>query len=142
MNTDPDDLQFLFQTNLYAPFALTKAFLPSITKAKGNIINIGIAGLNAPRASKTQASYDAIKMALLSLTKSLALDLATTGVRVNMVSPGYLTNSVVLPSDPLSLPMHRTGALDEVARAITFLIDPASSYITGQNIEVSGGVAL
>lgn len=140
--TDLDEWSALFQLNVHAPFALTNAFLPSITAAKGSVINIGTVGLGTARANVMRSAYVSAKMALWMLTKSLARELVASGVRVNMVSPGYLENSIDLPEDPKLLPMARAASLDEVARVITFLLDPASGYITGQNIEVGGGVNL
>ena len=81
------------------------------------------------------------KQGLWMLTVSLAQELAPFGVRVNMVSPGYLDIAVDLPSAN-QLPMQRPGYSFEVARVISFLIDPKSQYITGQNVEVSGGFSL
>jgi NAD(P)-dependent dehydrogenase (short-subunit alcohol dehydrogenase family) len=136
------DLDALFQTNLFTPLEIIQAVLPSIRKQQGQIINIGVAGLNTFRADTHSPAYSMTKMGLWMATKSLAAELAKDHVRVNMISPGYLDNTVDLPPDLDSLPMGRLGHLSEVARVVTFLLDPESSYITGQNIEVAGGVRL
>lgn len=132
----------LFQTNLHASFALMKALTPTLIKNKGNIINIGIAGIETFRADTYSTAYTTTKAGLWMLTKSIAKELAAEGVRVNMVSPGYLSNAVDLPDDPKKLPMQRAATLEEVVKVIAFLLDKKNSYVTGQNIEVAGGVRL
>lgn len=132
----------LFQVNLHAPFACIQALLPQIKKAQGNIINIGVSGITMMRAAPSATAYRATKMGLLMLTKSLGRELAPYGVRVNMVSPGQLKESIDVPQDLSQIPMHRLGNFKEVARVVAFLMDPESEYITGQNIEVAGGLGL
>ncbi len=131
----------IFQVNLHAPFAISQAFLPSIIQHKGAIINLGISGIESHRLFTQAAAYMSSKTALLTLTRSLAKELAPQQVRVNMVSPGTMENSVLL-ADPLALPMNRPGSVYEVAEVLKFLLDPKNSYITGQNIEVAGGLGL
>jgi NAD(P)-dependent dehydrogenase (short-subunit alcohol dehydrogenase family) len=138
--TTPEEWNALFQSNVNAPFALCRSLLPSLRACRGNIINIGVAGANNIHADVKRTAYMAAKMSLLMLTKSLARELAPFQVRVNMVSPGYLENAVDLPN--AKMPMQRPASLDEVLNAIFFLLDEENSYITGQNIEVSGGLAL
>ncbi len=140
--TTPEEWADLFQTNLNAPAALTNALLPSIISEKGSIINIGVVGLEAGRADTYCPAYTASKMGLLLLTRSLAKELASKNVRVNMVSPGLLENAVDMPKDMSMVPMHRPGRLEEIARVVTFLLEPENGYITGQNIEVAGGLRL
>nr|QIQ10890.1 3-oxoacyl-[acyl-carrier-protein] reductase FabG [uncultured bacterium] len=130
----------LFQTNLNTPFALCQAFLPSLQASKGSIINIGVTGINNIRADIKRSAYSATKMGLLMLTKSLAKELAPAHVRVNMVSPGYLGNAVDLPE--AVLPMQRPASMAEVVRVIIFLLNEQNGYLTGQNIEVGGGIGL
>lgn len=132
----------LFQTNLHAPFAIIHALIPSLVDSRGTIINIGISGINAIKAAPKATAYRTTKMSLLFLTKSLARELAPSQVNVNMVSPGQLSISSDLPTDFKSIPMMRFGALEEVTRVILFLADPKNRYITGQNIEVAGGLGL
>ena len=76
------------------------------------------------------------------LTKTLAKELAPYKVRVNMVSPGLLENAVDLAENLPKMPMKRAGKLDEVAKAVAFLLDPSNEYITGQNLEVAGAARL
>lgn len=140
--TSPEQWNSLFQTNVNAPFACIHALLPSITAAKGNIINLGVSGIQTVRANTATTAYCASKLSLLMLTKSLARELAPKQVRVNMVSPGYMDISVDRPENPASIPMQRVAITNEVTRVIAFLLDKESAYITGQNIEVSGGLGL
>jgi len=137
-----EEWESIFQTNLHAPFALSTCFLNSIRANQGSIINIGVVGLSSARAEVQRTAYMVAKMSLWMLTKSLARELAHEGIRVNMVSPGYLENSVDLPEDLSKLPMMRPAALCEVSRMICFLLQKQNSYITGQNIEVGGGINL
>jgi NAD(P)-dependent dehydrogenase (short-subunit alcohol dehydrogenase family) len=131
----------LFQTNLHAPFMLTRAFVPTI-KQQGSIVNIGMAGAGIIRANLDHTAYQITKMSLYMLTKSIAKELAPFNVPVNMISPGYLENSIHLPKNLPAFSMQRPGLLKEVVRVVLFLMEKESVYITGQNIEVSGGVAL
>lgn len=131
----------LFQTNLHTPFILVKELLPSLSRLKGNVINIGMSGLDCHRAFSYASAYNMTKAGLLMLTRSLAQELAPEGVRVNMISPGYLDNSVDLP-DSQALPMHRPAECWEICRVANFLLHPDSAYLTGQNIEIAGGVGL
>ncbi len=142
LQTDQGEWLDLFQTNLNAPAALINALIPSIAKHKGNIINIGVTGIETPYADTYSPAYTITKFGLWLLTKSLAKELAAKQVRVNMVSPGLLENAVDLQQNLSKIPMQRPGKLEEVARVVLFLLDPASGYITGQNIEVAGAVRL
>lgn len=141
IKTDEASWFELFQTNLHAPFLLTRALLPMLIRNQGRIINIGISGLNCQKGFSHSTAYSLSKLALLGLTKSLAKELAKEEITVNMVSPGYLEISVNLPDDN-KLPLKRAARFDEIIRAIEFLLDQKSGYITGQNIEVAGAIGL
>lgn len=109
----------------------------------GNIINIGMAGLEGIRANVNGTDYYVSKTGLLVLTRALASAYASQGIRVNMVSPGQLENSVDLPagSDMGRLvPLARAGRLDDIAQAVAYLLD--ATYVTGVNIDVAGGYRL
>ena len=109
----------------------------------GSIISIGMAGLEGIRANVRGADYYVSKTGLLVLTRALAKAHAGRRIRVNMVSPGQLENSVDLPSpDRIGrwVPLGRAGRLDDVAQAVGYLLD--ASYVTGVNIDVSGGYRL
>jgi 3-oxoacyl-[acyl-carrier protein] reductase len=109
----------------------------------GNIISIGMAGLEGTRANPRGADYYVSKTGLLSLTRSLATAYAERQIRVNMVSPGQLFNSVDLPPPEEIgrwIPLGRAGALADISQAMEYLLDAA--YVTGVNIDVAGGYRL
>lgn len=132
----------LIQTNLLAPIALIKGLLPSIKNTRGTILNIGVTAVQEVRGTSYHPAYKLTKLGLHMLTKSLAKELVPYGVPVNMVSPGYLENSVDLPKQGNGVLFGRPAYFNEVVRAVLFLIDPANAYITGQNLEVAGGFGL
>jgi NAD(P)-dependent dehydrogenase (short-subunit alcohol dehydrogenase family) len=140
--TSPQAFADLMQVNTFAPLAIMQALLPSLKQHKGRIVNIGIAGSHSAAANTHAAAYNLSKLALCMLTKSLAKELAEHGVTVNMVSPGYLDHSVDMPADMLRIPMGRLGTFQEVAEAVLFFLSKDSAYITGQHLEVSGGIRL
>lgn len=109
----------------------------------GNIINIGMAGLEGIRANVRGTDYYVSKTGLLVLTRALAAGHADRQIRVNMVSPGQLENSVDLPSPEKIVewvPLGRAGELDDVVGAVEYLL--GASYVTGVNIDISGGYRL
>jgi len=138
LHTSPEDWIRLFQVNLHAPFILTRALVPSLIRHRGQIINMGVSGLHPHTAHTYATAYTLTKQALFGLTLAFARELAPQGVQVNMVSPGELEISV----DHREIPMGRSATCREVCRVVTFLLDPESAYVTGQNIEVAGGLGL
>lgn len=136
--TTIEEWMSLFQVNLNTPFLLSKALIPSLIRHQGQIINIGVSGLNRHSANTYATAYYLTKGALWGLTLSLARELAPDQVKVNMISPGQLDISI----DTHQIPMKRPGYCWEVCRMVNFLLEPQSQYITGQNIEVAGGLGL
>jgi NAD(P)-dependent dehydrogenase (short-subunit alcohol dehydrogenase family) len=109
----------------------------------GQIVNIGMAGLEGIRANRRGTDYYVSKTGLLVLTRALAKGYAARRIRVNMVSPGQLENSVDLPAPgdiAQYIPLARPGTLDDIARAVLYLLD--ADYVTGANIDVAGGYRL
>ena len=109
----------------------------------GSIVNIGMAGLEGIRANVHGADYYVSKTGLLVLTRALAAAYAEQNIRVNMVSPGQLDNSIDLPSPDVikqSVPLGRAGGLQDIAQAVEYLLD--ATYVTGVNIDVAGGYRL
>lgn len=142
LETSPEEWQDLYQVNFLAALMITQTLLPSIKKSQGNIINIGVSGLGAMRSNISNTAYGMTKLQLLTLTKTLARELAQFDVRVNMVSPGRLENSIDILPDVMLLPMKRLGTTHEVAQTVAFLLNKDSRYVTGQNIEVAGALGL
>lgn len=109
----------------------------------GQIISIGTAGLEGIRANRRGADYYVSKTGLLVLTRALAAGYADRKIRVNMISPGQLENSVDLPGPDeigLEVPLARPGALDDIAQALVYLLE--AGYVTGVNLDVAGGYRL
>jgi len=140
----PDAFRATLETNLTAPYALIRAALPALlASGTGQVINLGYAGVEHPVANTRAMAYQISKAGLLVLTRSLAQALGPRGVRVNMISPGHIDNSVDLPADIAShVPLGRPARIDDIAGALLFLLSPAGAYITGANIEVAGGYRL
>ncbi len=137
-----EEWRALFQSNLHTPVTLMRALMPTLIELQGSIINIGVAGINQVPSDTYSTAYTAAKLALWMTTKALAKEFASQGVRVNMVSPGVLENTVDWKTVIKFVPMKRLGGLAEVARVVGFLLAEENSYITGQNIEIGGGIRL
>jgi NAD(P)-dependent dehydrogenase (short-subunit alcohol dehydrogenase family) len=109
----------------------------------GQIISIGMAGLEGIRANRRGTDYYVSKTGLLVLTRALASGYASRKIRVNMVSPGQLENSIDLPPpDKLGMivPLGRAGTLEDISGAVAYLLE--ATYVTGVNIDVAGGYRL
>lgn len=139
---DPDVWDATLSTNLSGAYYCCYHALKCMPDG-GNIINIGMAGLEGIRANTRGADYYVSKTGLLVLTRALAAGYASRHIRVNMVSPGQLENSIDLPPpNEISqwVPLGRSGTLDDIAQAMHYLLDAA--YVTGANIDVAGGYRL
>lgn len=138
-----DDFAFTLQANLVGPFHLAQRLLPFFPREGGGIVNIGYAGVESLTASDHNTAYLISKSGLYILTKSLALALGPRGIRVNMVSPGILDNSVELPERPSDqVPLGRLGTVADVCDAVEFLAGEKAAYVTGANLDVAGGYRL
>jgi NAD(P)-dependent dehydrogenase (short-subunit alcohol dehydrogenase family) len=139
---DPDVWDDTIAANLSGAYYCSYGAL-KLMPAGGHIINIGMAGLEGIRANTRGTDYYVSKTGLLVLTRALAAAYAPQQIRVNMVSPGQLENSVDLPPpDEISqwVPIGRSGTLDDIAQAMHYLLD--AGYVTGQNIDIAGGYRL
>ncbi len=129
--------QRVLDVNLGGTFNLCQAVLPGmIEQRSGSIITFG--GLNAMTAGGAGAN-SAAKMALLGLTRALAVDMAPYNVRVNMIVPGRIDTIGREGTTAEDIPMQRRGSTDEIARATLFLASDDSAYVTGDRIMVTGG---
>lgn len=138
----PDQWDALLRTNLDGTFHCSQLAITRLRRG-GSIINLGYVGVDRLAGTKHAAAYSVTKTGILILTRSLALELAGRGIRVNMVSPGQLDNSIDLPEDYAQrIPLGRPGTSQEVADAIAWLASDEASYVTGQNLDVAGGLML
>lgn len=144
-NEDWDDV---LRVNLTAVFRLTKEIAyPMMRRRGGRIINItSIVGVTG---NPGQANYCASKAGIIGFTKSLAMEIASRGVTVNCIAPGFITSPM---TDKLNdkqkeailgaVPMKRIGDGDDIAAAAVYLASDASKYVTGQTLHVNGGMAM
>ena len=138
----------VFAINFDASMAICRKFIRGMIKNKwGRIVNIS--SVVASTGNPGQSNYVASKGALNGLTKSLALEVATRGVTVNCISPGFIDTAMTaeLTDDQKSkiiekIPMGRMGTGGDISSLVLFLASNESSYITGQNIHVNGGMFL
>ncbi len=149
-DVDLADLDYLTHLHLGAVIILAQAALPKMKKAGyGRIVNIAS---RAALGLQTRTSYSATKSGMIGLTRTWALELAPFGITVNAVSPGPIVTDMfhdLIPEDSPkkrelaeSIPVKRLGTPDDVARAVTFFLDPASDFINGQNLFVCGGTSV
>jgi len=130
----------IIQTNLLGSYYVIDSCLPLFRKSGGSIINIGYTGLLSLSAAPKTTAYTISKTGLVILTKSYAVSLAEKKIRVNMISPGQLENSVDLPENiELNIPLGRPGKSQDITDMLEYLTGKSGEYITGQNIEVAGG---
>ncbi len=141
-----EDVDAVVDLNLKGTLYVTRAVARHmLTRRQGAIVNISsIVGLSGYRGLGV---YSATKAGLDGLTRSLARELASRGITVNSVAPGYMLTDMSHGLDEVQLdqirrrtPMGRLGTPEEVARAVRFVSDPENSFITGQTIVVDGGL--
>ncbi|MDD2677417.1 MAG: SDR family oxidoreductase [Methylacidiphilaceae bacterium] len=139
LETREEDWQIGWQTTATAMLFTSLAALPLLrASGVGRIVNIGDSACDRLGAREMALGYHIGKVGVYLLSRSLAREEARHGLTVNVVSPGYLEESIHLPS--LSkIPAGRFGTHEDVWRAIQFLIDEENSYVTGAHIVVSGG---
>jgi NAD(P)-dependent dehydrogenase (short-subunit alcohol dehydrogenase family) len=141
IETSRDDWQRVFRVNFYAPIMLARGLLDELARARGCVVNVtSIAGSRVhPFAG---AAYSTSKAALAALTREMAADFGSIGVRVNAISPGEIDTAILSPGTERivsQIPMHRLGRPEEVAKAIYFLCTDASSYVNGAELHINGG---
>jgi NAD(P)-dependent dehydrogenase (short-subunit alcohol dehydrogenase family) len=140
-----EDWNRVLAVNLTGPFLCSKAATPLMREYGGAIVNI--TSISAVRASTLRSAYGTSKAGLAHLTKQLAVELASLGIRVNAVAPGPVDTAMAkaVHSPEIradyhdTIPLNRYGLEEELAEAIFFLCSDRASYITGQILAVDGG---
>ncbi|GLR69908.1 3-oxoacyl-ACP reductase FabG [Agaribacter marinus] len=146
MRMKDDEWNDILQTNLTSVFKLSKAVLRGMMKKKhGRIISIG--SVVGSTGNAGQANYAAAKAAVIGFSKSMAREIASRGITVNVVSPGFIDTDMTkaLTDDQKTaifkdIPANRLGDPKEIAATVGFLSSDAAAYITGETIHVNGGM--
>jgi len=146
MRMKDDEWQDILDTNLTSVFRLSKAVMRAMMKKRfGRIITIG--SVVGTMGNAGQANYAAAKAGLIGFSKSLAREVASRGITVNVVAPGFIETDMTraLTDDQRagilsSVPANRLGDAKEIASAVAFLASDEASYITGETLHVNGGM--
>jgi 3-oxoacyl-[acyl-carrier protein] reductase len=143
-----DDWQTVLDVNLTAAFRLSRACLRGMMKARFGRI-IGITSVVGATGNAGQTNYAASKAGMIGMSKSLAQEVASRGITVNCVAPGFIETAMTdVLSDDLKtkllagIPAGRLGHVDDIASACVYLASEEASYMTGQTLHVNGGMAM
>lgn len=146
MRMTEDDFDKVIKVNLKSVFNMTKAVVkPMMSAKKGSIINLtSVVGL---KGNAGQANYAASKAGIIGFTKSVALELGSRNIRCNAIAPGFIETEMTAVLDEntvaewrKAIPLKRGGTPEDVANACVFLASDNSSYISGQTLQVDGGM--
>ena len=146
MRMREDDWNAILETNLSSVYRTSKAVMRGMMKArKGRIISIG--SVIGSTGNPGQANYAAAKAGVIAFSKSLAREIGTRGITVNVVAPGFIDTDMTraLPEESKQallgqIALGRLGGVVDIAKAVGFLASPAAAYITGETLHVNGGM--
>ena len=146
MRMKDEDWQAILDTNLTSVYRTSKAVMRAMMKArKGRIINI--ASVVGVTGNAGQTNYAAAKAGIIAFSKSLAKEIGSRGITVNVVAPGYIATDMTkdLPEEAKQalmgqIALGRLGDPVDIARAVAFLAGPSAAYITGETLHVNGGM--
>lgn len=146
-DTTTEDWDRIIKSNLYSVFYCCQMAVPAMMKKNwGRIINIGLVNTNRTQAYKLVAPYAIAKSGVLTLSKSLAVEVAPYGITVNVLSPGLMNNGSLSllekESMAIKVPNQRLGESHDLLGIVKFLVTKEAAYITGADIVVSGGWGL
>lgn len=139
-----DAFDSVMKTNAYGPFYLMRYFVKKMMRLRrGSIVNIS--SLAGQTGNPGQFNYSASKAALIAMTKTLAMEVGSRGIRVNAVAPGFIETEMLEAVPQLEemkkrIPLGRLGTSKEVAGAVSFLCSSDAGYITGATLSVNGGL--
>jgi 3-oxoacyl-[acyl-carrier protein] reductase len=142
----PEDWDDILQTNLSSLYRTCKACLRGMMKARhGRIVNIGsVVGL---MGNAGQSNYCAAKAGMIGFTRALAREVGSRGITVNTVAPGFIETDMTRAMDERQraamaqqIPLERLGEADDIAAAVRFLVSDQAAYITGETLNVNGGM--
>lgn len=141
-----DDFRWAYELNVFSLFRLTQLAAPHMQAAGGGTV-LNISSMAGENTNKRMASYGSSKAAVNHLTRNIAFDLGTMGIRVNAIAPGAIKTDALASvlNDDIEkamlkhTPLGRLGEADDIAYAALFLCAPASAWISGQVLTVSGG---
>ena len=148
MRMSDDDWDAVIAVNLTATMRLSRGVIRGMMKARwGRIVNIG--SIVGATGNPGQANYAAAKAGLVGLSKAIAAEVASRGITVNTVAPGFIATAM---TDKLTdeqkagilgqVPMGRMGSPEEIAAAVLYLASPEAAYVTGATLHVNGGMAM
>ena len=148
MRMTPEAWREVLETNLFGAFWMTKAVTRPMLKARGGRI-VNITSVSGQAGQTGQANYSSAKAGLIGLTKASARELASRGITVNAVAPGFVLTELTkdLPEALQAqiterTPLGRFGTTEEIADAVAFLVSDEAGYITGQVLAVDGGLVM
>lgn len=148
MRMKDDEWDSIIQTNLNSVYRMSKACLRGMMKAReGRVINItSVVGV---MGNAGQTNYAAAKAGVIGFTKSMAREVGSRGITVNSVAPGFIDTDMTraLPEEQKTvltqqIPLGRLGSPEDIAKAVTFLASEGGAYITGQTLNVNGGMVM